>query len=104
MSPDSIEAARKRLRVREATLIALAILFPVSMLLAGIPLMWVLKTPAPLWIIAAVYVPLLAAVAIWHQRFRCPRCGELFFNKPGAQKPLSPDCLHCGLELVRQGG
>lgn len=101
MNSDSIEAGRRSLRLRETLLIALAVLFPVSMLLAGIPLMWVLKTPAPLWIIAAVYVPVIAALAIWHQRFRCPRCGEPFFGRPGEQKPLSDACLHCGLRLLR---
>ncbi len=99
MNSDSIEAGRRSLRLRETLLIALAVLFPVSMLLAGIPLMWLLKTPAPLWIIAAVYVPVIAALAIWHQRFRCPRCGELFFSKPGQQKPLSDTCLNCGLNV-----
>lgn len=99
--PDSIEKARASLRIRETALIVMAFVFPVTMLLAGIPLTWLLKTPAPLWTIAAVCVTLIAAIAIWHQRFRCPRCGELFFSRPGMHRPLSTRCVHCGLELVR---
>ena len=99
--PRSIEQARSSLRVREAALLVLAFVFPVTMLLAGIPLTWLLKTPAPLWTIAAVCLTLITAIAIWHQRFRCPGCGELFFSRPGAHKPFSTKCLHCGLDIVR---
>jgi hypothetical protein len=48
---------------------------------------------------AFVSLPLLIAATVWHDRFRCPACAELFFRRLLYGNPFTTKCLNCGCRI-----
>ena len=65
--------------------------------LVGVLSFRVFSTFAPAMIAAIAGVLVLVIAAQRALRFRCPRCGELFFKKWMDQNGFARRCLHCGL-------
>jgi len=55
----------------------------------------VMHHDAPFWL-AFPYVAAFMFAAFKYQMFRCPRCGQTFFDHSRAW-PLTSACGHCGL-------
>ena len=47
--------------------------------------------------LSAAWIAAFVAAAAYRQRFRCPRCGQLFFRRLIGYDPDSRKCLSCGL-------
>jgi hypothetical protein len=53
--------------------------------------------PNPLLLVSALLIAFVIA-AVWVNRFRCPRCGKLYYWKwPQTKLKNWRDCRHCGL-------
>jgi len=47
--------------------------------------------------VALAWMAVLALVVFWAGSFRCPRCGNPFFQQWGYQGSYARKCAHCGL-------
>jgi hypothetical protein len=57
-----------------------------------------LRLPGAFTPLALTWMGLLGVVAVRASRFRCPRCGETFFQRGLRHNSMAKRCLHCGLQ------
>ena len=91
---------RRRMALFRASQFALLAYFAATLLFAVAT-----RRQNPPWVLL-IMLPLLVgyvAAGVWLNRFRCPRCGKLYYWSGSFKHPKDwRDCRHCGLKQDAQ--
>ncbi len=69
-----------------------------GVLAISFPLMWLLKSDIPFYIVALCWMVMFVVTRWRLSRWHCPRCGRWFFAKPRFNNLFTRKCAYCGLK------